>query len=190
MSQVAKFTTTFKADAVNLAAGINERTVCVKFNHSRTERTLLLNAQDSQVGFNNSDKNYGPVLYSLDLYLKQYHLLLYDEKGTYMNTSKPKDLILQEVVHRLKCLMPDCMHIEPATRSLANTLKRWADDSFNQRRPCKFNVIWKLHKQANQQGVRSRLIASNIGYPIGQISHFLHSQLIDVVNKHGNVLKD
>ena len=42
------------------------------------------------VGFNNSDKNYGPVLYSRDL-------LLCDEKGTYMHTAKPKDLIPQEV---------------------------------------------------------------------------------------------
>ena len=188
--QLAKFTTSFKADAVNIATGINKRTVRVRFNLSRTERTLLRNAQDRQVGFNNSDKNYGPVLYSRDLYLKQCHLLLYDEKGTYMHTAKPKDLILQEVVHRLKCLVHDCLGIEPATRSLANTLKRWADDSLNQGRLCKFYVIWKLHKQANSRGVRSRPIASNIGYPTGQISHFLHSQLIGAVNKHEHVLKD
>ena len=54
-----------------------------RFNLSRTERTLLQNAHDSQVGFNNSDKNYGLVLYIRYLYPKQCHLL-YDEKGMYM----------------------------------------------------------------------------------------------------------
>ena len=40
--------------------------------------------------------------------------------------------------------------------------------------------------------MRSRPIASNFGYPTGQISHFVHSQLIDAqaVNKHEHVLKD
>ena len=38
--------------------------------------------------------------------------------------------------------------------------------------------------------MRSRPIASNIGYPTGQISHFLQSQLIDAVSRHENVLKD
>ena len=51
-------------------------------------------------------------------------------------------------------------------------------------------MIWKLHKKANAQGVRSRPISNNIGYPTGQLSHFLHSQLIDVVNAHAHVLKD
>ena len=42
------------------------------------------------------------------------------------------------------------------------------------------------------QGVRSRPISSNIWYPIGQVtvSHLFHSQLIDAVNKHVQVLRD
>jgi len=107
-----------------------------------------------------------------------------------MHTAKPKDLILQDVVYRLKCLVQDCFGEESATQSLAKTLKEWADDSLKRGRLSKFYVIWKLHKQANARGVRSRPIASNIGYPTGQISHFLHSQLIDAVNRHENVLKD
>ena len=43
---------------------------------------------------------------------------------------------------------------------------------------------------ANTQGVRSRPISNNIGYPTGQVSHFRHSQLIDAVNAHFHVLKD
>jgi hypothetical protein len=54
----------------------------------------------------------------------------------------------------------------------------------------RFDVIWKLHKQANARGVRSRPISNNIGYPTGQVSHFLHGQLIDSVNKHPHVLQD
>ena len=38
--------------------------------------------------------------------------------------------------------------------------------------------------------MRSRPISNNIGYPTGQVSHFLHSQLIDAVNAHTHVLKD
>ena len=175
---------------MNISAGLTKKIVRVRSNLTRTERTLLRNAQDRQVGFNNSDKNYGPVLYSRDLYLKQCHLLLYDDKGTYMHTAKPKDMILQDIVHRLKCLVQDCLGAESATQSLARTLQKWANDSLKQGRLSKFYAIWKLHKQANAQGVRSRPIASNIGYPTGQISHFLHSQLIDAVNRHENVLKD
>ena len=40
------------------------------------------------------------------------------------------------------------------------------------------------------QGVRSDPIATSIGHPTGQISHFLHCQLIDAVYRHENVLKD
>ena len=38
------------------------------------------------------------------------------------------------------------------------------------------SLIWKLHKQANRRGVRSRPISNNIGYPTGIFSHFLHWQ--------------
>ena len=55
---------------------------------------------------------------------------------------------------------------------------------------CKFYVIWKLHKPANVQGVRTRPISPNIGYPTGQISNFLHSQLAEAVFMHPHVLKD
>jgi len=117
--QLDKFTASFKTGTVNTSAGLTKKIVRVRSNLTRTERTLLRNAQDRQVGFNNSDKNYGPVLYSRDLYLKQCHLLLYDDKGTYMHTAKPKDMILQDVVHRLKCLVQDCLGAESATQSLA-----------------------------------------------------------------------
>ena len=55
-----------------------------------------------------------------------------------------------------------------------------------------FHVIWKLHKKAKKQRVRSRPISNDIGYPTGQVSHFLHSQLIDAAraNKHFCVLRD
>ncbi len=70
------------------------------------------------------------------------------------------------------------------------TLTKWADDSVKRELPANFYVIWKLHKKANVQGVRSRQISNNIGYPTGQVSHSLHSQLIDAVNAHAHVLKD
>jgi hypothetical protein len=38
--------------------------------------------------------------------------------------------------------------------------------------------------------VRSRPIYNYIGYPTGQVSHFLHRRLIDAVKAHTHVLKD
>ncbi len=38
--------------------------------------------------------------------------------------------------------------------------------------------------------MRPRPIPNSIGYPTGQVSHFLHSQLIEAVNAHTHVLKD
>ena len=54
----------------------------------------------------------------------------------------------------------------------------------------KFHAICKVHKQANALAVRSRPIASNIGYPTGQVSRFLHSQLRGAVLGHEIVLTD
>ena len=151
---------------------------------------MLRTVLNRNVGFNNSDKNFGPVLYSRDLYLKQCQMHLFDTKGTYEYTEKSKDLILNDVARRLKNLLNDQFGKESATKSLARTLMKWAEDSVKRARLANFYVIWKLHKKANTQGVRSRPISNNIGYPTGQVSHFLHSQLIDAVNAHTHVLKD
>ena len=99
-------------------------------------------------------------------------------------------MILLDLVRRLKNLLNDSFGNDPSTKSLARTLTKWADDSSKRNRLANFYVIWKLHKKANAQGVRSRPISNNIGYPTGQVSHFLHSQLIDSVNAHVHVLKD
>ena len=95
-------------------------------NLSREELSLFHNVQDHNVGFNNSDKNYGPVLYSRDLYLKQCYLHLYDDKGTYEHTKKPADLILlASVSRRLNNLVNDCLKSGSAIESLASTLTKW-----------------------------------------------------------------
>ena len=184
------FIESFKKDTVNKSVEIAKRRFRVKSNLSRDERTLFRNVLDRNIGYNISDKNYGPVLYSRDLYLEQCKKLLCDDKGTYEHTEQPKDLILSSVVRRLKNTVNQCFGTESATQALADTLNKWADDSLKRGKLCNFYVIWKLHKKANAQGVRSRPIASNIGYPTGQVSQFLHSQLIDAVNKHEHVLKD
>ena len=184
------FIESFKKETTKKAVEIAKRGIRVKSNLSRHERLLFRNIQERNVGYNISDKNYGPVLYSRDLYLEQCRKLLLDDKGTYEYTDQPKDLILSSLVRRLKSLVNECLGGESKTQALARTLTKWADDSLERGRLCKFYVIWKLHKQANAQGVRSRPIASNIGYPTSQISQFLHSQLIDAVNRHEHVLKD
>ena len=53
-------------------------------------------------------------------------------------TEKPKDLILEEVTHRLKNLLNDCFWKESATKSLAQTLTRWAEESLKRARVANF----------------------------------------------------
>ena len=108
---------------------------------------MIRTTLNRNVGFNDSDKNFGPVLYSRDLYLEQCKKHLFDGKGTYKYTEKPKDLILEDVTRRLKNLLNDCFGKESATKSLAQTLTRWAEDSLKRARLANFYVIWKLHKR-------------------------------------------
>ena len=188
--RLPQFIASFKKDTLEKSVEISKSRFRVKSNLSRAERTMFRTIQDRKVGYNITDKNYGPVLYSEDLYLEQCKKLLFDDKGTYEHTERPKDFILTSLVRRLKNLVQDCLGKESATQALARTLTKWADASLERGKLCNFYGIWKLHKQANAQGVRCRPIASNIGYPTGQISQFLHSQLIDAVNRHVHVLKD
>ena len=91
---------------------------------------------------------------------------------------------------RLNFLLDECFINDQTIKSLAQTLKKWAKHSVIRGRLANFYLIWKLHKKANTRGVRTRPIASTIGYPTGQLSQFLHCQLVHYVNAHIYVLKD
>jgi hypothetical protein len=60
---------------------------------------------NKNAGFNYSDKKIGPVLNSRDLYPEQCKNHLFNEKGTYEYTAKPKDMILKDIAWRLKNLL-------------------------------------------------------------------------------------
>jgi hypothetical protein len=90
---------------------------------------MIRTTLNRNVGFNDSDKNFGPVLYSRDLYLEQCKKHLFDGKGTYEYTEKPKNFILEDVTRILKTLLNNSVWKESATKSLAQTLTRWAEDS-------------------------------------------------------------
>ena len=184
------FIKTFKKDTMDMTANFSKQNLRIKPNLLLKDQLIIRTVLNKNVGFNNSDKNFGPVLYSRDLYIEQCKLTLFDDKGTYQYTEKPKDLILMDVIRRLKKLLDECFSNDPTTKSLAQTLKKWADDSLTKGRLANFYLIWKLHKKANARGVRTRPIASTIGYPTGQLSQFLHCQLVEYVNSHCNVLKD
>jgi hypothetical protein len=68
---------------------------------------------------------------------------------------------------------------ESATQSLAQTLTKRTDDSLKRDRLANFYVIWKLHKKANAQGVRSRPISNNMHRISNRPSLTLSSQPID-----------
>ena len=138
------------------------------------ERKMILTLLGYSVGYNISDKMLGLVLYSHYLYLNQCKLHLEDRTGTYKCISKLKNQILVSVVDRLKYLLAAC-----------NIPKMGF--SFSGKRQA-MQVLCNL-EAANALGARSRPIASNIGYPTGQVSHFLDCQLRDAVLSHEFVLK-
>ena len=104
-------------------ANLSRLYILIKPNLLLNERLMIRTVLNKNVGFNNSDKNFGPVLYSCDLYLEQCMLHLLDDMGTYQFTEKPKDLILIDVVRRLNNLLDECFSNEPTTKPLAQTLK-------------------------------------------------------------------
>jgi hypothetical protein len=99
-----QFVVSFKQDTMQTTANIARRRLRIKQNLLPSERTMIRTTLNRNVGFNDSDKNFGPVLYSRDLYLEQCKKHLFDGKGTYEYTEKPKDLILEDVTRRLKNL--------------------------------------------------------------------------------------
>ena len=115
-----------------------------------------------------------PVLYSRDLYLERCKKHLFEAKGTYEYTEKLKDLILLDVARRMENLLNDFLSDDPATKSLAQALTNWADDSRKRDRLATVFVIRKLIKKANAQGVGSRPMSNNIGYLSLLFSHFYY----------------
>jgi hypothetical protein len=90
-SELKNYIASFKQDTLKEPVSIAKQRFHVRMNLSPNERSLFRNAQGRNVGHNNSDKNYGPVLYSRDLFLSQCLLHLHDDKGTYENP--PQNLL-------------------------------------------------------------------------------------------------
>ena len=77
-----RFIVSFKQDTMQTTANIAKRKLRIKPNLLSSERTMIRTVLNKNVGFNDSDKNFGPVLYSRDLYLEQCQKHLFDGKGT------------------------------------------------------------------------------------------------------------
>jgi hypothetical protein len=74
-----------------------------KLNHA--ESAALKSVQRLDVGYNNSDENYGPTVYSGELAREQCRLHLEDqEKGTYCKiVDETKEEILEGILLILNC---------------------------------------------------------------------------------------
>ena len=62
-----QFIDSFKQDTMQTAASIAKQKLRIKPNLLSTEQTIIRPMLNKKVGFNDSDKNFGPVLYSRDL---------------------------------------------------------------------------------------------------------------------------
>jgi hypothetical protein len=76
-----QFIVSFKQDTMQTTANIARRRLRIKPNLLSSERMVIRTVLNRDVGFNDSDKNFGPVLYSRDLYLEQCQKHLFDGKG-------------------------------------------------------------------------------------------------------------
>ena len=161
-------------------------------NLTKSERSALKQLKGLDVGFNNADKNYGPVVYSRELSREQCLLHLQDQKGTYSQiTEKTKMDILEDIISRLReILNPFKERYQGAWAQVCDSIIRDAVQAAKRGRLGAFYIVWKLHKMANANGIRSRPIAAAIDYPTGPASHFLHCQLQEEVWKHPHVLRD
>mmetsp|Transcript_72495 Transcript_72495/g.193732 ORF Transcript_72495/g.193732 Transcript_72495/m.193732 type:complete len:153 (-) Transcript_72495:164-622(-) len=110
--------------------------------------------------------------------------------GTYELITTTKDEVVCNLLTKMKDMLKPLHKMSPSLDRLANTLLSWAEAATQKKTLCKFYIIWKLHKKANHLGVRSRPIASNIGYATAQLSHFRHCQLQTAVFGHPHVLRD
>lgn len=163
-----------------------------RHNLSAAERSAIASVLRLDVGFNSSDKNYGPVLYSRELSREQCRLHLEDaSKGTYRKiVDENKGDILNGILLTLRSLLCRFKDIGDSWAYVCNSLIRDASNAVKAGRLCAFYIIWKLHKNADLSGIRSRPIAAAINYVTGPASQFLHCQLQAEVWKHPHVLRD
>lgn len=185
-----RFIASAKTEAANLVAHVGVSRSRGSGNLTYLERQALMGLRRRQLGYNISDKNFGPVLYSRSEFLAQCKLHLFDEKGTYEPVSQTKAEVLSGILSELRELLRPVRGMGPSWRNVADSMLQWALASVRRARLCRFYVIWKLHKAAAASGLRTRPIAPNIGYVTGQLSHFLHCQLKDAVWAHPYVLRD
>lgn len=161
-------------------------------NLSAAERSATASVLNLDVGYNSSDKNYGPVLYSKELSRVQCQLHLEDaSKGTYRKiVDETKEDILQSILLKLRSLLCRFKERGAPWDYLCNSIIREASNAVKGGRLCAFYTIWKLHKAASASGLRTRPIAAAINYVTGPASQFLNCQLQPDVWKHPHVLRD
>jgi hypothetical protein len=163
-------------------------------NLNSAESAALKSVQSLDVGYNISDKNYGPTVYSRELAREQCRLHLEDqEKGTYRKiVDETKEEILEGILLKLRSVLCRFKGIgnTGAWDFICSSILRNAEEAVKGGRLCAFYIIWKLHKASTANGLRSRPIAAAINYVTGSASHFLHCQLQGDVWKHPHVLRD
>ena len=119
-----RFIVSFKQDAMQTAANIAGRKLRIKPNLLASARIMTRTVLNKYVGFNGSDKNFGQVLYSRDLYLEQCQKHLFEGKGTCKYTENPKDLILEDVIRRIGADLKTCCMTASERNPQQNPLQR------------------------------------------------------------------
>jgi hypothetical protein len=160
-------------------------------NVTKAERYAMSQMIATDVGFNIADKNFGPVVYSKELFNEQCLLHLEDSKGTYYKVDdQSREDILEEILSQLRTILIPFKKQGEGWKIVCDSILKDASEAARTGQLCRFYIIWKLHKAANASGLRSRPIAAALDYVTGPASHFLHCQLQEAVWRHQHVLKD
>jgi hypothetical protein len=103
--------------------------------------------------------------------------MLFDDKGAYEHTERPKDLILTSLVRRLKFFGTRlCLGKEEATQALARTLTNWADAFSAKRQILPFLLYLETSKTS--QCARSKMSFDPTGWIESCLAGFLNWNLM------------
>jgi hypothetical protein len=159
-------------------------------NITQAERFAVSQMIAIDVEFSMADKNFGPVVYSRELFNEQCRLHLEDSKGTYYKIdNQSREDILEEILSKLRMILIPFKWQGEGWKIVCESIIRDASAAAKTGQLCRFYIIWKLHKAANASDLRSRPIAAALDDVTGPASHFVHCQLQEAVWRHQHVLK-
>jgi hypothetical protein len=185
-----RFTSEFKQQATLNFQHLKK--ISIRGNLSPEEKQILkefLNLKN-ELGFNVSDKNFGPVIYSRSKLEEQDKLHLYDSCKTYQEITMSNDEIYSILNSKLLALISKYNKPRSPLSSICKQILNWAKLCSIKKKLGNFYSLFKLHKPPNKNGCCSRPIANTKNFITSEASHKLHELLQEDIYNQPSILKD